>query len=465
MANEKIALMAHLYRRAGFGATRDELERLAERPYEDVVEDLLHPEWFPEIEDDILRRYHGPLVNFDSLTGNGAKWIYRMINTERPLQEKMALFWHHIFACAYHKGEHTATLLAQNDMFRRNGMSDFRTILLDLSRDPCMIFWLDNNENHNGDPNENYGRELMELFSMGIGNYTEDDIKMAARAFTGWTFRQPMPLYPYGHFQSQFVYREDDHDTSIKTYLGHTGDLNGEDIIDLIVMQPATARFVSRLLYNFFGAEGVQVPAWNTVPPLDPEAINILSEAFIKSDGDMRAILRTLFNSEFFKDARFRRVKSPVELIAGTAKILGTHRFPHPDQFDLTGTAATMGQFLMNPPTVEGWHTGKEWIDGGTLNERVNYAVEEFSDVSKPGIQDMIERLSSTDRALSPSEFVKHCLDLVGPLDVDDDTSEALSQFAESGGPVDFEQDPEGSETRTRRMLQFIAASREYQMA
>ena len=465
MANEKIALMAHLYRRAGFGATRDELERLAERPYEDVVEDLLHPERFPEVEEDIIRRYHGPLVNFDSLSWNGAKWIYRMINTERPLQEKMALFWHHIFACAYHKGEHTATLIAQNDMFRRNGLSDFRTILLDLSRDPCMIFWLDNNENHDGDPNENYGRELMELFSMGIGNYTEDDIKIAARAFTGWTFRQPMPLYPYGHFQSHFVYREDDHDHSVKTYLGHTGDLNGEDIIDLIVIQPATARFVSRLLYNFFVADEVQVPAWNTVPPQDPEAINTLSETFIKTDGDMRAVLRTLFNSDFFKEARFKRVKSPVELIAGTAKLLGTHRFPHPDQFDLTGTAATMGQWLMNPPTVEGWHTGKEWIDGGTLNERVNYAVEEFSDASKPGIRVMIERLSASDRALSPTEFVEHCLDLVGPLDVDDDTSEALTLYAESGGPLDFGQDPEGSETRTRRMLQFIAASREYQMA
>ena len=183
MENEKIALTAHLYRRAGFGATRGELERQAERPYEDVVEDLLHPERFPEVEDDLLRRYHGPLVNFDSLSWNGAKWIYRMVNTERPLQEKMALFWHHIFATAYHKGEHTATLIAQNNMFRSNGLSNFRTILLDLSHDPAMIFWLDNNENHNGDPNENYGRELMELFSMGIGNYTEHDIKMAARGF------------------------------------------------------------------------------------------------------------------------------------------------------------------------------------------------------------------------------------------------------------------------------------------
>ena len=152
-------------------------------------------------------------------------------------------------------------------------------------------------------------------------------------------------------------------------------------------------------------------------------------------------------------------------LIAGTTKLLGTHRFPDPDQFDLTGTAATMGQHLMNPPTVEGWHTGKEWIDGGTLNERVNHAVDEFSDVSKPGIRDMIERLSASDRALTPAEFVDHCLDLVGPLDVDDDTSDALHHYAESGGPLDFQQDPEGSETRTRRMLQFIAASREYQLA
>lgn len=465
MASEKIVLMAHLFRRAGFGATRDELERQAGRPYEDVVEDLLHPERFPEVPDDILRRYHGPLVNLDSLAWNGARWFYRMVNTERPLEEKMALFWHCIFATAYHKGEHTPTLIQQIDTFRRNGLSNFRTILLDLSRDPAMMFWLDNNENHDGDPNENYGRELMELFSMGIGNYTENDIKMAARAFTGWTFRQPIPLYPYGHYQSDFVYREDDHDRGVKSYLGHTGNFNGEDIINLIVRQPATARFVSRLLYNYFVADEVQVPAWNTVPPQDPNAVDTLSEAFVKSDGDMRAVLRVLFNSRFFKESQFRRVKSPVELIAGTAKILGTHRFPDPGQFELGSTSTVMGQHLMNPPTVEGWHTGKEWIDGGTLNERVNFAVEEFGDASKPGIGDIIERLTSGVGALSPEEFVERCLDLVGPLEVDDDTSDALRQYAESGGPLNFEQDPEGSTTRTRRMLQFIAASREYQLA
>lgn len=464
MANEKVALTAHLLRRAGFGAAREELECQAQRPYEDVVEDLLHPERFPEVEDDVLRRYHGPLVNLDSLVGQGARWIYRMVNTRRPLQEKMALFWHHVFATAYHKGEHTPTLIQQIDTFRRNGLSNFRTILLDLSRDPAMIFWLDNNENHDGDPNENYGRELMELFSMGIGNYTEEDIKTAARAFTGWTFRQPIPLYPYGHYQSEFVYRGDDHDHGVKSYLGHVGDFDGEDVVDIIVRQPATARFVSRLLYNYFVGDEVQVPAWNTVPPQDPDAIDWLAEEFVKSDADIRSVLRALFNSQFFKDARFRRVKSPVELIAGTAKLLGAHRFPDPSQMDLPATAAVMGQHLMNPPTVEGWHTGKEWIDGGTLNERINFAVAEFADASKPGVRGLIQRLDDNG-ALSPSEFVERCLDLIGPLEVDDDTSEALRQFAESGGPLDFERDPEGSAVRARRMFQFIAASREYQLA
>ncbi len=465
MADANIALMAHLFRRAGFGATRSELETQAERPYEDVVEDLLHPEWFPEVEDDILKRYHTTLVNLDSLAGNGARWIYRMVNSQRPLEEKMALFWHHIFATAFHKGEHVPTLIQQIEMFHRNGMSDFRTILLDLSRDPAMMYWLDNNENHDGDPNENYGRELMELFSMGVGNYTENDIKMAARAFTGWTFLQPIPLYPFGHYQADFAYRDDDHDHSVKAYMGHTGDLNGEDIVEIIMKQPSTARFVSRLLYHFFVADEVQVPAWNTVPQKDPGAIDTLAGEFVKSDGDMRSILRVLFNSEFFKEARFQRVKSPVELVAGTTKLLGTHRFPEPGQVELASAAVLMGQHLMNPPTVEGWHTGKEWIDGGTLNERVNFAVEEFGDVSKPGIQDIVERLSNDNSGLSPSEFVEKCLDLVGCMEVDADTSEALHNYAASGGVLDFKRDPEESLTRTKRLLQFIAASREYQMA
>ena len=155
--------------------------------------------------------------------------MYRMVNTQRPLEEKIALFWHHVFATGWGKSEHGPSSVLQIETFRRVGLSDLRQILLALSTDPAMIDWLDNNENHSAEPNENYGRELLELFSMGVGNYTESDIKMAARAFTGWTFTQPIPLYPYGHYAASFVYREEDHDDSEKSFLGETGRFNGED--------------------------------------------------------------------------------------------------------------------------------------------------------------------------------------------------------------------------------------------
>ena len=474
MPEKDLSLIAHLMRRAGFGATRSELEEYASKSYEEIVEDLLHPDRFPDIEEDVLRRYYPNLASEDAVNVWNSRWIYRMINSKRPLEEKMALFWHHLFATAYHKSEHTPTLIRQIEAFRRNGMSDLRTILLNLSKDPAMIFWLDNCENHNGEPNENYGRELLELFSMGVGNYTEDDIKNTARAFTGWTFKQPIPLYPYGHYPSEFEYREDDHDDGVKTFLGETGRFNGEDIIDIILKQPATARFISRHLYNFFVADEPQVPAWQQVPPQDPDAVDTLVNTYFGSNGDIRSILRVLFNSDFFKEARFKRVKSPAELVAGTIKLVGIHRFPEPGLVNLTTATTLMGQQLMNPPTVEGWHTGKEWVDGGTLNERVNFAVNEFADVSRPGIQEIIERLALRhpdanrgSRTLSPQEFVDRCLDLVGPLDVGGETRSALLKYAEAGGELRLgtEEEREASSARVRRMLQLIVASKEYQLA
>jgi hypothetical protein len=228
------------------------LEGYADRSYEAIVEDLLHPERFPKLDDTLFYRYYtlGSTM-VDATVMWHARWIYRMINTQRPLEEKMALFWHHVFATGWHKSENTPAMVNQIDMFRRQGLSTMRTILLDLSRDPAMLDWLDNNENHKHAPNENYGRELLELFSMGVGNYSEQDIKQAARAFTGWTFAQPIPLYPYGYYPTVFEYDPNDHDGSEKAFLGHTGRFNGEDIIDIIVRQPATAKFLSRHLYNF----------------------------------------------------------------------------------------------------------------------------------------------------------------------------------------------------------------------
>ena len=270
-----------------------------------------------------------------------------------------------------------------------------------------MIYWLDNCENHAANPNENYGRELLELFSMGIGNYTETDVKMAGRAFTGWTFEQPIPLYPYGIYPAKFVYRPDDHDTSEKTFLGHRGPLNGEDVIDIIVRQEATAKFLARHLYNFFVADEPPVSAWSVTEPQDPAAIATLVDAYTESDGDIRTVLRKLFNSDFFKESRYRRVKCPAEFIAGVLKLAGGMQTPEPALAGVGYASLLMGQTLMDPPSVEGWHTGKEWIDGGTLTERVNFAVGKVRDPRAPGVAAVTERLAAAGGAMAPQEFVR----------------------------------------------------------
>jgi len=464
VSDDHLSLIAHLMRRAGFGGTRAELEIYAAKGYEAVVEDLLHPERFPGVDEDILKRY----FDGESVNVGAGTWIYRMINSQRPLEEKITLFWHHVLATAFSKSNHPTSCIEQIDMFRRVGLSDLRTILLELSRDPAMIYWLDNNENHKGEPNENYGRELLELFSMGVGNYTEQDIKMAARAFTGWTFTQPIPLYPFGHHSAHFVYRAEDHDDSVKTFLGHTGRLNGDDIVGIIVQQPAAARFISRHLYNFFVADEPQVPSWSQLPPRDPRAIDTLVQSYVDSGGNIRSMLRVLFNSDFFKEARFQRVKSPVELVVGTVKLTGTHRFPERNLLDLEAATTLMGQTLMNPPTVEGWHTGKEWIDGGTLNERVNFAVNELADVNKPGVREIVDRLSAERGLATPEELVERALELMGALQVSADTRDALLAAARSAielraGAAGA--DPPAESARIDRLLQLIVASREYQFA
>ncbi len=470
MPDPQLSLMAHLMRRAGFGATHADLEAYADTGYEAVLEDLLHPERFPEIEQDLVDRYHGTLD--EDLGGNlhelpAGVWIHRMVHTRRPLEEKIALFWHHVFATGSAKSEHRPSMNRQIDMFRRVGLSDLRTILMELSRDPAMLYWLDNNENHKDQPNENYGRELLELFSMGVGNYTEQDIKMAARAFTGWTFKQPIPLYTQGSHPAEFVFLEDDHDGGVKTFLGEMGPFNGEDIVDIIVKQPATARFICRHLYNFFVSDEPQVPSWNQVPPQDPAAIDVLVEAFVESGGEIRATLRALFNSQFFKGSRLKRVKSPVELVVGILKLVGISDLPAADVARYANATTFMAQTLYDPPSVEGWHTGQEWIDGGTLTERVNFAVNEVGDAGKPGIKAIVERFANNGASVSADDFVDECLDLAGSLSVSDETRGAFVRDAESDGELRFGNDAQRDESTGRivRMLEAIVACREYQFA
>jgi len=376
----------------------------------------------------------------------------------------MALFWHQVFATGAEKVQHPLASQGQIEMFRQNGLSDLRAILTGLSKDPAMIMWLDNNQNLSDEPNENYGRELLELFSMGVGNYTEEDVKGATGAFTGWSFEVPLVDRKRYGFPTNFLFREE-HDGGEKSFLGNSGRFNGEDIIDMIVMQAATARFICRRLYDFFVADEPPVASWNETAPLDPEAVDMLVREYFESGGDVRAVLKVLFSSGFFKEAKFKKVKSPVELVTGVVKLVGTNRFPERRLGEIVRQSDAMGQSLMQPLTVEGWHTGLEWIDGGTLNARVNFAADEVNDPEKPGVRAIVERLASNGGALPPEEFADRCLNLTGPVEVDDETRESLIEYAESGGDLRFTTDEERDESESRivRMLRLIVSTREFQ--
>ena len=464
MAHEDIALMAHLMRRAGFGASRDELETRAARGYEATVEELLNPQAEPVDRYTFLRYHPGFWKPITSPGMGSAAWFHTLLNTQRPLEEKMVLFWHQVFATGQSKVDHWHELIAQVDMFRALGMGNYRELLVELAKNPAMIYWLDNCDNHSHAVNENWGRELLELFSMGVGNYTETDVREASRAFTGWTISLAPPRGYYNRWDWEFEYVEEDHDDSEKTFLGQTGRFNGEDIIDIVCQQPATAQFVARHLYNFFVADEVQVPAWQVTPPRDPQAIETLAQAFTASHYDIRSVLRVLFLSDFFKNARFARIKSPAEVVVGILRLAGGTEFPAPGIGNLAKQPSYMGQDLLNPPSVEGWHTGMEWINSGTLMKRINFAADVLGDISRPGISAMVERLKSQG-GLSPEAFVDSCLDLIGPLEVRPETRQQLVDHASEEGPLswDAEQDADTSRARVGEMLQLIASLREFQ--
>ena len=464
---EDIALMAHLMRRAGFGAGRDELEARAAKGYEATVEELLHPETQPAVDVYTLLRYQpASLLPGGQPPMGNVNFMYHLVNTKRPLEEKMAIFWHHVFATGNSKVDNYDQLLEQIGLFRRGGMGNYRDLLLTIARNPTMIFWLDNNQNHGTAVNENWGRELLELFSMGVGAYTEKDVREASRAFTGWTFETKIPRLPYGRFPWKFEYRPEDHDDGEKEFLGHRGRFNGEDIIDIVVEQPACARFVCRHLYNFFVADEAQVPAWSIEPPRDQKAIDTLTAAFRQSRFDIRSVLRVLFNSNFFKNARFQHLKSPAEVVVGSLRLVGGYELPRPGYGDLSMQPAYMGQDLLNPPSVEGWHTGPEWINSGSLMARINFVAGLVGDPSLPGVRAIIDRLK-TKGTLSPEQLVDGCLDLLGPVEVSAETRRELVAQAKEWGQTGWasETSSKTADKRVGEMLQLIVATREYQFA
>ncbi len=466
MADKQIALMAHLMRRASFGATREELEQRVVKGYEATVEELLHPQDAKPANEYFLLRYQVEALRPGSSPPMGnINWMYHLLNTERLLEEKMVLFWHQVFATGQAKVDNYDQMLAQIAMFRHRGMGNFSELLIELAKNPAMIFWLDNNENHKYAVNENWGRELLELFSIGVGNYTEDDVRETSRAFTGWTIAAKIPRIPYGRHPWTFEYKLEDHDGGEKSFLGHQGCFNGEDIIDIIVQQPVCARFIARHLYNFFVADEPQVPSWSIEAPQDPEAINTLATVLAESKYEMRPVLRTLFNSDFFKEARFAKVKSPAEVVVGTYKLVGGHEFPRPGYGELSAMQPKyLGQDILNPPSVEGWHTGSEWVNSGSLMSRVNFVADLVGNTNLPGVQSIINRLRGQGE-LSPEALVDGCLDLLGPLEVEPKTRQHLMEQAEEGGSLSWgaENGESASAQRVAEMLQLIVATREYQ--
>ena len=462
---DSIALMSHLMRRAGFGATRADVVRLADQGYSETVEQLLHPEDQPDIDTSLYFRYH-PMAD---IFGQGMQhpqmdWLYRMVNSAKPLEEKVALFWHHVFATGSGKVAAAWEMHAQIETFRRYGMGSYRDLLVQLAGNPAMIFWLDNQENHKREPNENWGRELLELFSMGVGNYTEEDVYEASRAFTGWTIGGRVRGIQLGPLPWSFEFRSEDHDYRDKTFLGHTGNLDGEDIVDIIVQQPACVTFISRHLYNFFVADEPPVPSWPRTEPQDPEAVELLSETFVESGSDIRSVLRVLFNSDFFKAAAFRRVRSPAEVVAGTLRLTGDLSGPDPRWGELPYEATLLGQELLNPPSVEGWHTGKEWLNSGALINRVNFVAERVGNPDLPGVRDMIELVASDGDTMTADDLVDRCLDAMGPIEVAEGTRRELVEHAASEGPIHWNGNGGREDTarRTTDLFALIAATREY---
>ena len=477
MSSQDIALMAHLMRRAAFGAKRGELDAYAAKGYDATVEELLDfgdPQSMPE---DLIRRYHHDHSAMFEFFGSGASWLYRIISTSAPLQEKMVLFWHGVFATAYSKVTQGKVIMDQLAMFRRYGTGNFKTLLVELSKDPAMIIWLDNQDNHRGAINENYGRELLELFSLGVGNYSEQDIKECARAFTGWTvanteytevLARRNSIWPYGKIAWRFEYKDDDHDDGEKEFLGERGRFNGEDIIEIMCRQPATARFISRHLYNFFVADEPPVPQWPYEPPRDPDAIELLSQAYFDSDYDIRSMLRVLFKSDFFRSQTtwYSKIKSPGELVAGVLRLSGEFEQPRREILDRSYQLGYMGQQFLNPPTVEGWHGGLEWVDTGTLVERLNFATRQLGDKDRPGVKAMIEEITTGgDETMSAERLVDACLDQLGAVSVSEDTRDALVDFAGREGDLHLG-DPAPDEEAQRRVaevLQVVAATPEFQ--
>ncbi|MCG3125253.1 MAG: hypothetical protein CHACPFDD_00069 [Phycisphaerae bacterium] len=377
---------AHLLRRAGFGGPASEVARLTSAGLEAAVDELVNyhstfwtndpppidaivaesPERdeLRQMSEEERRAFVEKRRQAEQRTIEEVRlwWIERMIESPRPLEEKMTLFWHGHFTSGAREVKRSVFMYEQNEFLRKHALANFRDLLMGVSRDRAMLVYLDNNRNVKRQPNENYARELMELFSLGVGNYSEADVKAAARAFTGWGFDD-----------EGFRFRRSVHDEGEKTFLGRKGKLDGQDIIDQILEQPACSRFLARALLEFFCR-----------PEPDKELVERFALVIRRNKFDLRPAMRTLFLSKAFYHPRSRGtlIKSPIELIVSTVRAFDL------DVGDLQAVeraTRAMGQELLQPPNVKGWDGGTKWITTATLFNRYNVTCALLNGAERPG--------------------------------------------------------------------------------
>ncbi len=453
---------AHLYRRAAFGASRSDLVEAERLGHEGTLNLLLTGRPQTEENQESLNDV-APIALRNEESGERIRawWLYCMVRTYHPLREKMTLFWHNHFATSITKsGMSPDMMLQQNALLRRHALGKFGPFLQDMSMNEAMLVWLDSNSNIKEAPNENYARELLELFSLGVGNYTEKDIREAARAFTGW------------HTDTTgFHFKVRDHDAGTKTVLGQTGPWDGTDVVRIVLEQPAAARFLVRKLYQFLIAENVRPT--NTF--LEP-----LCELFRKSDYDIAKLVKTMLASRhFYSEHAFRqRIKSPVEFVLGAVQAVYRHAEESDPDYTpllhkvLVAPISAMGQSLFAPPNVKGWPGGRAWLNTSTLLERDNFANAlalgtlwnrpslTSGEALPPAKAYDPARLLQEENVRRPEEIVQALLELYVPGGVRPDARAKLVAFVTAGKPTGF-----ALERRVREAVHAILTMPEYQLA
>lgn len=401
--------IAHLGRRAAFGARREDIDHFYALGPDKTLEFLLNYEQIPN--DQMEQALAAQPFDLSKYQGIVQWWLFRMTHTVRPLEEKMTLFWHGHFTSAISKVQNTTMMLNQNHLFRRHALGSFRNLLLDIYKDPAMLIWLDNAANRVGKPNENFARELMELFTMGVGNYTEQDVREVARAFTGHMIDRTTGTY---------LFRPTWHDYGTKTVLGQTGNWDGGDIIDILVPQEATGRFMARKFLEMFVYEDPE-----------PDLVGALARVYFESGYSVKAMMTWILTSDaFYSDrARGALVRNPTELVVNTIRTLEVRTDFSPFVWRL----ANMGQALFNPPDVEGFDGGMAWINTSTLLQRVNMVNDLASNLTTNGAYIDLGALIGGRTFKSVEEGVDWFLETMGIYGLSPAKKAPLLQYVSDG--------------------------------